>query len=607
MLTSPKFKIIQELLAGYTREELIWLNGYLAGVVSQSAAGTPQQANVEAITAMPGELAAAPAIRLPKITIAYGTETGNSKRLATDFAARAKKKGIHAKLVGLEQYRLNDLVKEEYFFTIISTQGDGEPPASAKKFYDHIHNSGLRLDQLKYGVLALGDTAYPLFCQAGEDVDRQFLQAGAQRVVSLQKCDTDYEEHAAHWIDEVLQKLIQPAGNGAFNGAPNGSGSGNTGSGTANGTGIYENAADSNATQTSRKHTGKKIYAGTVLANINLNDRGSGKQTHHLEITADEADYQPGDSIGITPENPLATVEAIITLTGIDRTEKLAYRNEVLSVFDLLKKKLNIIYLPERVVNKYAALVKQEIPETRIGLLDLLKIYPVKDALQFQQVLAILEPTAPRLYSISSSPEAHGGEIHITVAKDTFTINDETKHGLCSESLCQLSPEENIAFYIHKNFQFKLPAPDKDVIMIGPGTGIAPFRSFIAERDATGAAGKNWLFFGDQHFTTDFLYQTEIQNWLQTGVLTRVNTAFSRDQREKVYVQHKMQTHSSTVFDWIQSGAYIYLCGAKEPMSVDVENTLLEIIRTQGNKNELQAAAYLDELKESGRYVKDVY
>lgn len=601
MLTSPKLKIIQELLAGYTREELIWLNGYLAGVVTQPVSGNAQQGQpVEAVATLTGEQTATLAVKLPKITIVYGTETGNSKRLATDFAARAKKKGINAKLIGLEQYRLNDLAKEEYFFTIISTQGDGEPPASAKKFYDHIHNSGLRLEQLKYGVLALGDTAYPLFCQAGEDVDRQFLQAGAQRVVSLQKCDTDYEEHAAHWIDEVLQKLIQPAGNGGANG------SGHVNA-AYNGSGSYENAAEGNTALTSRKPAGKKIYAGTILANINLNDRGSGKQTHHLEIAAEEADYQPGDSIGITPENPLATVEAIITLTGIDRGEKMIYRNEALSLFDLLKKKLNIVYLPERVVKKYAAIVKQDIPETKIGLLDLLKIYPVKDALQFQQVLAILEPIAPRLYSISSSPEAHGGEIHITVAKDTFTVNDETKHGLCSESLCQLSPEENVEFYIHKNFQFKLPAPDKDVIMIGPGTGIAPFRSFIAERDATGAQGKNWLFFGDQHFTTDFLYQTEIQNWLETGVLTRVNTAFSRDQREKVYVQHKMLTHSTIMFDWLQSGAYVYLCGAKEPMGTDVEAALLDIIRTQGNKNEIQAAAYLDELKENGRFVKDVY
>jgi sulfite reductase (NADPH) flavoprotein alpha-component len=285
----------------------------------------------------------------------------------------------------------------------------------------------------------------------------------------------------------------------------------------------------------------------------------------------------------------------------------LSYRNEQTSLSDLLKKKLNIVYLHERVVKKYAAIVKQDIPETKIGLLDLLKIYPVKDTAQFEEVISILEPTAPRLYSIASSPDAHTGEVHITVAKDTFRVNGETKHGLCSEVLSAMRPDQPLEFYVHKNSLFRLPAPDKDIIMIGPGTGIAPFRSFLADRDATGASGRNWLFFGDQHFTTDFLYQTEIQNWIQTGVLTRVNTAFSRDQKEKVYVQHKMLKHAAEFFQWLEAGAYIYVCGAKDPMSVDVENTLLEIIRQCGNKNETQAARYLDEIKESGRYLKDVY
>jgi sulfite reductase (NADPH) flavoprotein alpha-component len=239
--------------------------------------------------------------------------------------------------------------------------------------------------------------------------------------------------------------------------------------------------------------------------------------------------------------------------------------------------------------------------------LDLLKIYPVKDTGQFQEVIGLLEPIAPRLYSISSSPEAHAGELHLTVARDTFCVNGESKYGLCSDILAQRIPGDTLEFYIHPNSRFKLPSPEKDIILIGPGTGIAPFRSFLAERDSTGAGGKNWLFFGDQHFTTDFLYQTEIQNWAQTGVLTRINTAFSRDQREKVYVQHKMRKHAADLFDWLESGAYVYICGAKHPMSLDVEETLLDIIHEQGNRTAAQAALYLDELKEAGRYVTDVY
>lgn len=571
MLTTPKMTLMQELIAGSSREELIWLSGYLAGVVAQAspAANTAAQA-----------APAAPALAsLPKITIAYGTETGNSKRLATDFAARAKKKGIQAKLVGLEQYRLGDLAKEEYFFAVISTQGDGEPPAAAKKFYDHIHQGGLKLERLKYGVLALGDTSYPLFCKAGEDVDVQLHKMGGQRLLSLRKLDTDYETEANAWIDSVLQQLNTPAA------AP----------------------APAAATVAVPKSTGKKTWVGTVLANINLNDRGSDKQTHHLEIAAEGVDYQPGDSIGIVPANPGVLVEAIIGLAGADANRRLTHRSEEHPLQHLLHRKLNIVYLPERVVSKYAGIVKQEIPETKIGLLDLLKIYPVKDIDQFHAVVGILEPIAPRLYSISSSPEAHPGEIHLTVARDNFLVNGDQRYGLCSDGLSQLKPGDEFEFYVHRNSQFRLPAEDSDLIMIGPGTGIAPFRSFLAERDSKGASGKNWLFFGDQHFTTDFLYQTEIQDWVKTGVLTHIHTAFSRDQKEKVYVQHKMQKHSAELYHWLESGAHVYICGAKEPMSVDVENTLLSIIQREGGKSSAQAESYLDELKENGRLLKDVY
>jgi sulfite reductase (NADPH) flavoprotein alpha-component len=596
MLTTPKMQLMQELIAGSTREELIWLSGYLAGVVAQSAAA-PTAAPMTTLLPAVAQAAAAPVssnaapeqpVSPLRITIAYGTETGNSKKLAADFAARAKKKGVQAKLVGLEQYRLNDLGKEEYFLTVISTQGDGEPPAAAKKFYDHIHRAELRLERMKYSVLALGDTAYPLFCKAGEDVDQQLQKMGGQRILSLQKCDTDYEAEAGSWFDRILQQLAAPSRELAP--AP-----------------VLTAQHPVHSTGTTTRSTGKKIYTGTVLSNIILNDRGSDKQTHHLEIAAENVAYQPGDSIGIVPENPVAIVEAIITLTGAEASRLHAHRSEELPLADLLKRKLNIVFLPERVVARYAAIVKQDIPQTRIGLLDLLKIYPVKDTAQFHTVVGILEPIAPRLYSISSSPEAHPGEIHLTVARDSFAVNEEAKFGLCSDGLSQLRPGTELQFYVHHNSQFRLPSPDADIIMIGPGTGIAPFRSFLAERDSQGAQGRNWLFFGDRRFTTDFLYQTELQDWVKTGVLTRINTAFSRDQAEKVYVQHKMLRQSAELFSWLESGAYLFICGAREPMSFDVEHTLLDIIRREGNKTTAQAEGYLEELKEAGRYTKDVY
>ena len=564
MLAEDKLKILLDLISNSTNEELAWMNGYLNGIVSKQESKEIKPVVKNGVN---------------KITIAYGTETGNSKKLATEFAAKAKKQGIHAKVQSLDQYRLNDLAKEEYFLAVISTHGDGEPPAAAKKFYDHVHQNGFKLDKLKYSVLALGDTSYPLFCKAGEDVDEQLNKLGGNRIVPLQKCDLDFDTEADEWFTQVFNALNENP----------------------------VSAVTVSPSVTSKKVSGKKTYSGKLLAHINLNDTGSNKETWHIEIDAAGVSYKPGDSIGIVPENKIAIVEKIIALTGIDATTNIDYKDELISVQDLLQKKLNIIQLPERVVKKYASVIQQEIPATKIDLTDLLKIYPVKDEKEFTEILKILEPTTPRLYSIASSPEAHAEEIHITVAKNSFTINDELKYGLASDFLSHLDENNELKFYVHPNNQFRLPEEDKNIIMIGPGTGIAPFRSFIAERDATGATGKNWLFFGEQHFATDFLYQTEIQNWFETGVLTKVNTAFSRDQKEKIYVQHKMLQHGAEFFEWLQAGSYVYVCGTKDPMSIDVEHTLLQIIEQFGERSKEEAVQYLDNLKEEGRYITDVY
>ena len=563
MLAENKLKILQDLISQATNEELIWMNGYLNGIVSSKE-------TKETTVSKNG---------VNKITIAYGTETGNSKRLATEFAAKAKKQGIHAKVQSLDQYRLNDLTKEEYFLAVISTHGDGEPPAAAKKFYDHVHNNGFKLEKLKYSVLALGDTSYPLFCKAGEDVDQQLNKLGGQRFFPIQKCDIDYETEASEWFEEICKALNDNPGVPAL----------------------------TEPSITTKKSSGKKIYKGNLLAHINLNDRGSNKETYHIEIEAEDVSYQPGDSIGIIPENNKAVVEEIIAITGIDDTTNVDYKDELYSVYDLLQKKLNITYLPERVIRQYAAIVEKVFVIERCNLLDLLKKYPVKDADQFTEIIKILEPTAPRLYSIASSPEAHPGEIHITVAKNSFKVNNTIEYGLASQFLSHFNTSNELQFYIHPNNRFRLPDTDKNIIMIGPGTGIAPFRSFIAERDATGASGKNWLFFGEQHFITDFLYQSEIQNWFETGSLTKVSTAFSRDQHEKIYVQHKMMQHGNEFFEWLETGAYVYLCGTKDPMSIDVEQTLLDIIEKYGERSKGDAVKYLDSLKEDGRYVTDVY
>src|SRR5450755_991961 len=389
MISPEKKKQISEFIDSLDKQEQIWTNGFLEGVLNGTASP------VSPVPKVSGEN--------KKITIAYGTESGNSKKIANLFASRAKQEGIHAKLVSLDQYRLTDLPKEEYFLTVISTQGEGEPPASAKKFYDHIHQNGFQLPKLKYGVLALGDTSYPMFCKAGEDVDHQLGHLGGERIVNIRRCDVDFENDAFTWMNDVLQKI----------------------SGTQ--------TALQQVAKPVKKSTGKKIYRGEILTNINLNDRGSSKQTHHIEIACEEVYYKPGDSLGIVPHNPAALVEAIIAFTGIDAERTFVLRNDTFSVYELLHKKLNIIYLPERVVAKYAAHVEQEIPAIKTGLLDLLRRYPVKGAAHFEIFLQQLEPTTPRLYSISSSLESLDGEVHLTVARDAFSIAEELKYGLCSD------------------------------------------------------------------------------------------------------------------------------------------------------------------------------
>jgi sulfite reductase (NADPH) flavoprotein alpha-component len=554
-----KKKQIREFIDSLDQEEKIWIIGYLDGLLN----GAVPEESVSRKSSADNK----------KITIAYGTESGNSKKIANVFASRAKQEGIHAKIISLDQYRLTDLAKEEYFLTVISTQGEGEPPASAKKFYDHIHQNGFNLPKLKYGVLALGDTSYPMFCKAGEDVDHQLSHLGGERIVDIQRCDVDFETDAQNWMSDVIQKI---SGSQSVMVTP----------------------------KAVKKSTGKKIYQGEILTNINLNDQGSNKQTHHIEISCEDVYYKPGDSLGIVPHNPVAVVEAIISHTGIDAERTFVHRNETCTAYELLHKKLNIVYLPERVVAKYATQIQEEIPSIKTGLLDLIRRYPVKDPAHFEIFLQQLEPITPRLYSISSSLESVDGEVHLTVARDKFSIEEELKYGLCSDHLCSLNPGAKIDFYIHHNDQFRLPEDHKDVIMIGPGTGIAPFRAFLSERESAGASGRNWLFFGDQHFTSDFLYQTELQQWKEGGVLHALDVAFSRDQAEKIYVQDKIKQRAGEFFQWLENGATLYVCGAKK-MSEDVEKTIVDLIKKTGTSED--AESYINELKTAGRYQKDVY
>lgn len=567
MLKDEQLKKVHDLLAGLSRDEQLWLSGYIAGLNGSS--GEALSTNT-------------PAPKIGKVTIAYGTETGNSKKIATQLATKMKQKKIVAKLVSLEQYKTAEFPKEEYFFAVVSTHGDGEPPAAAKNFYDFVLAANQQFSNLKYSVLALGDSAYPLFCKAGADIDEKLNTLGAKRVSARRDCDVDYESEADLWTDEVLNRLTSSA---------------------------PVTAAPKSAEP--KKPSGKTIYKGKITTNINLNDTGSNKETHHIEIISPDGrvEYQPGDSLGIIPLNEEKEIAEILRRLKTSGSNFVQYKDKQYTFTQLLRGVFSIRQFPARVVAKYATAENSTatIP-TPIDLVDLLeKIPPVKTKENPLLFLEILETITPRLYSIASSNDAHNEEVHICVAQDWFTKNDQKVFGLGSKYLNGLAKGASVEFYIQRNNLFRLPDDEKDIIMIGPGTGIAPFRAFVAERDARGASGKNWLFFGDQHFRTDFLYQTEWQSYLETGALAKLDVAFSRDTDKKVYVQHKLKQNAQAVFEWLESGAYLYVCGSKEPMSADVEKALLEIITEQSGKDKAYAMEYLSKLKEEERYLKDVY
>lgn len=555
MLAENKFKSLLDWAKGNSKDELIWASGYLAGLAHQSVAQVAEEvATTTKVTLKP--------------TIVYATETGNSKKLAIQLQALLKKNKIQAKVSDAFQYSLDKIDKEEFLIVIMSTQGEGEPPLNAQKFYDNLGNLSKNLSKTRYAVLGLGDSSYPFFCRAGEVVDQQLQRLQAQQVLPYQKADVNFQPVADEWFAQLL-KIIQNQGPSGF-------------------------VMASSSKQTSVSDA-KKSYSGIIKHKVVLNDIGSNKETFHIEIVSDEElDYEPGDVVGFYPKNSADELAEIGKLLGV-----------TLEVSALEGK--NIRGLSKKSLQQLGELLEIEIAEERADLIDILAKYPQRKAVELSSFIRLLHPVAPRLYSISSDKEAHDGELHITVTLNKFHAEQKLKKGFCSSFLEDYPVGENISFYIQKNPHFKLPAEDKDIIMIGPGTGIAPFRSFLAYRDVTGAEGRNWLFFGEQHFVSDFYYQTEIQAWLSTGVLTKLETAFSRDQKQKIYVQDRIREQAGEFAKWLADGAYLYVCGQKEPMSRDVENAIVEVLTEQNDWNKEEASAFLETLEIEGRYLKDVY
>lgn len=562
MLSDTKLNLLKQLVNNSSNEEIIWAKGYLAGFLDAKITDSDKP-----ITNIPVNL---------KPIIVYGTETGNSKKVASQILAGFKKEKIQAKTVDVFQFDVSKLEKENLVLFVMSTQGEGEFPQNAVNFYDQLVASTKDLSHLSFAVFGLGDTSYPLFCQAGILLDKALEEKNAKRILPLVKADMDYKPLVIQWENDLRNAL---------------------------GSGVSE----TKTFQTKVPPVHKKNYTGKIKHSIILNDTLSKKQTYHLEIVSTEnISYEPGDSLGIYPRNRTKDINEILNYFDTTAEAKIQIKEESKSALAWLSS-LNIKGLSKKSIAKIATELNIIVDIEKADAIDILKICQKPNEYSFEKFINSLHPIAPRLYSISSSSEAHDGEVHLTVSLNKFNVNGEEKTGLASQFLADLSNESEIDFYIHKNENFRLPEEDQNIIMIGPGTGIAPFRSFIAERDVTNASGKNWLFFGEQHFTLDFYYQTEIQEWISTGVINKLDTAFSRDQSQKIYVQDRIMQKAKDFNEWVEKGASIYVCGQKNPMSNDVHQAIIDVLSTERGISINEAQQILEEMEANGKYQKDVY
>ncbi|MFI8624535.1 assimilatory sulfite reductase (NADPH) flavoprotein subunit [Bacillus altitudinis] len=599
VLNSPfsqeQAELLNQLLPTLTDQQKIWLTGYLS---AQAAL-----AGSEAVTPAPSAAASAQPVS-KDVTVLYGSQTGNSEGLAKKTAQHLEEKGFQVTLSSMSDFKPNNLKKINNLLVIVSTHGEGDPPDNALSFHEYVHGRRApKLDHLSFSVLSLGDSSYEFFCQTGKEFDERFEELGGTRLFDRVDCDLDYDEPFSEWLQGVASSLSE----GEAASLP------------------QESAGANN--QAVSEYSRTNPFNAEVLENINLNGRGSNKETRHLELSLEGSGlvYEPGDSLGIYPTNDPALVDELIQTCGWNEEEAVTvHKNgDTLPLKEALTSHFEITVLTKPLLQKIAALTKSESLHALLeeGNEEKLKEYiagrdlvdAARDFGPFEGTAAdftsILRKIPARLYSIASSLKANDEEVHLTIGAVRYDAHGRERQGVCS-ILCaeRLQPGDTLPVYIQHNQNFKLPQdPDTPIIMVGPGTGIAPFRSFMQEREEMGANGKSWLFFGDQHFVTDFLYQTEWQKWLKDGVLTKMDVAFSRDTEEKVYVQHQMKKQSKELFEWLEQGAYVYICGDEKHMAHDVHNTLLSIIQEEGAMSKEKAESYLANLQQQKRYQRDVY
>ncbi len=586
--TESQLAALEQVISGITPEQILWLSGYLEG---RLAAIQPNSVGTAAATTV-----AVQTKKHTKLTILFGTDTGRSEALAAKLAEKAEERNIDAHVINMYDYNPRKLKEEKNVAVIVSTHGEGEPPAMAEDIHKFLTNKRApRMEHVNYSVLALGDKSYKYFCQTGKDFDSAFSRLGAESITPIVKCDVHYEEDAEAWMNLLLQNI-----------AP-------------------EKYARTNGNDVVIKkvpeYSKKNPFQATVLERVKITGRDSDKEVYHLELSLEGSGltYEPGDAAGIFTQNPALLVDQVIQKSGFDSSENVNLKAGEINIGEALSHHLEITLLTREVLTNYflktgskkvEKLLSDEnlLDEYLYGndLLDLLEDFPFE--WKAQELVDILRQLPPRLYSISSSQENVGEEVHLTVSLVNFERKNRYRAGACSSYLSNcIEIGDQVPVYIEKNPAFRLPANGSPIIMVGAGTGIAPYRAFMQHRESLNIKGDSWLFYGDRRFYSDFLYQLEWQKLLKTKHLKKMEVAFSRDQKEKIYIQHKLLEHRKEVYQWLEKGACLYLCGDRKNLANDVNKTLLEIIRTEGGISEKQAEKYIKQLKREKRFQSDVY
>lgn len=600
---------INELLQTLTPEQKVWLSGYLVAN-QQLTSGTSETQGTQ-VGAVSQDTEAMlqqnePAIQPEKraITLLYGSETGNAQGLAEIFEERLSNIGHNVTLKAMDEFKPKNLKNVEDLFIITSTQGEGDPPDNAAELHEFIHGrKAPKLEGVRFSVLALGDQTYEFFCQTGKDFDKKLEELGAERLYERVDCDVDYEEDAEKWMANVINTIDS---------APEGTQS-------------EQVVSESIKSAKEKKYSKANPYQAEVLENINLNGRGSNKETRHIEFLLDNfgEEYEVGDCLVVLPQNDPALVELLMSTLGWDPGDQIQISEDgdTISLEEALTSYFEITKLTRPLLQNAAAYFDNEALEDKVqdsewiqnyiegrDFIDLLNDFPPEE-LEPEDLYQILRKLPPREYSISSSYQSLPDEVHITVGAVRYNTHGRDRSGVCSVQFAErIQPGDTVPIYLKRNPNFKFPKDgDTPVIMIGPGTGIAPFRAHMQEREEYGYKGNTWLFFGDQHFTTDFLYQTEWQEWLKDGVLEKMNVAFSRDTDQKVYVQHRIAEHSKEFNEWLEKGVSIYICGDEKNMAKDVHQAIRNVLVKEQNLTEEDAESYLKQMKKDKRYQRDVY